>query len=393
MRGLIFLLLLISLNSYGQVKPGFNTVEARDLIALCNSYTYLELYGNDQEIIPEGYLKTYTSPDYGMDNKFQVYVHNKVGIINFRGSTAERISWLENMYAAMIPVEDTIKVNGDLFHYKVGSDTSGAVHAGYVLGLYFLKDDILDQLRNLQKKGISDVIITGHSQGGAIALMTQAFLYNLPKEEGFNNLSIKCYAFANPMIGNHAYSNEFSSTFCAPGLSFTIHNPEDAVPKMPMTYNDSNFMKSQVRTILFDSESFSLKQSFSEGMKVLFDNKLQGLSHRLGRSLNKQIGKELGNIVMPEFKDDINYAHLSNQILISPTEYPLELKDSSILSNDSLMAIYKRDENGIFEEKGLYKKDKWTLQHKPYNYYTAILKDYFNNQYQALEQKYFIRED
>ena len=93
---------------------------------------------------------------------------------------------------------------------------------------------------------------------------------------------------------------------------------------------------------------------------------------------------------MPVFKKDINYTHTSAPIYIPPTVYPLALKDSSILANDSLMRIYKRDANGVFEDKSLYEKDKVILQHKPYNYYTAFLKMYFPSEYGALKEKYFI---
>jgi hypothetical protein len=68
----------------------------------------------------------------------------------------------------------------------------------------------------------------------------------------------------------------------------------------------------------------------------------------------------------------------------------LELKDPSILQNDSLMKIYKRDKNGVFEDKSLYKKPSWSLQHKPYNYYTALLKDHFPEEYLRLDKKYFV---
>ena len=64
--------LISSLNICAQLKSGFVVEECRDMIALCNSYTFLEFYGNDSEIIPEGYKKVYNSEAIGMDNMYQI---------------------------------------------------------------------------------------------------------------------------------------------------------------------------------------------------------------------------------------------------------------------------------------------------------------------------------
>lgn len=375
---------------YGQLTPGFKPQEAKEMIALCNSFTYLELYGSDSEIIPANYTKIYTSPEYGMDNKFQVYQKNNIGIINFRGSTDKKSSWLENMYSAMIPVEEEITIGSRHFPYKVGIDTSGAVHAGYVLALAYLEEDVLSQIKKLNQKGIYNILITGHSQGGAIAQLMRAYLNYLPDSKVSKKNVYKVYAFANPMIGNFEFCKEYNRKFSQPQMSFLMHNPSDFVPQMPMTYNDSTYWQSNVQAALFDKENFSMKQMLMDGAMQTFEHPLKKTSDFFGRKVQKQIGKELGEVKMPKYKNDINFAHTSTPILLPPTEYPLELKDSSILQNEVLMAKYKRDANGIFLEKDLYKKQKSTLQHKPYNYYTSILKVYFPDEYAQLDNKFFV---
>lgn len=387
---LIWLILVSNTTSYAQLKPGFDPQESRELIALCNSFTYLDLYGDDSEILPEGYLKVYTSPAYGMDNLFQVYTHNNTGIINFRGSTANRNSWMENLYASMIPVKDTIRVNKTDFPYQVGTDTLGAVHAGYMLALFYLKDDLLKQIQLLNSKGIYSIIITGHSQGGALAQLTRAYLHYLPESVLSRKNQFKVYAFANPMIGNPAFCNEYSRQFCKPELSFVIHNPDDLVPRMPISYDDSTFWEKQLVTLITERDNFSGNEFAMGGLLLLFKDRVKEIAQRMSLNIQQQLVKELGEIAMPAFKPELNYAHTGNVLLISPTEYPLELKDSSILANDSLMRMYKRDANGVFEDKSLYKSQSWSLQHKPYNYYTAILKDYFPKEYARLEEKYFV---
>ena len=387
---LLFSSVLPYAQASAQLHPGFNPKEAKDLILLCNSFTYLELYGSDSAVIPESCQKIYTSPSYGMDNKFQVYIQNGVGIINFRGSTDKKSSWLENLYSAMIPVEDVIQVDNNKFYYKVGTDTEGAVHAGYILALSHFQEDVLIQLKNLNQKGIYSFIITGHSQGGALAQVLRASLEYLPEEKASKKNTYKVYSFANPMIGNNNFAKEYNKKYAEKEMSFSLHNSEDLVPQMPMSYNDSTYWKESALTILTREENFNKKNMLFEGAIQTFENPIKKLSNVLSKNLNKQLEKDLGNIVMPKFRNDINYSHTGKLILLPPTEYPLELRDSTILKDKGLMATYERNENGEFEDKNLYKKPKKLLQHKPYNYYTSVLKVYYPNEYASLDQKYFV---
>jgi hypothetical protein len=93
-------------------------------------------------------------------------------------------------------------------------------------------------------------------------------------------------------------------------------------------------------------------------------------------------------VVMPPYVDDINYHNLNNRIELTPVVYPKILKDSTILKNDSLMTVYKRGSDGEFLNKELYEKEPWNYQHKPYSYFTSILKSYFPHEYNALRRKY-----
>lgn len=389
---LMLLLMVCSLHSLGQHSSGFDAKEARDLIQICNSFTYLDLYDSDDAIIPKEYTRVYTSPAYGMDNLFQVYVNQSKtkAVLNFRGSTDQKSSWLENMYSSLIPAKDTIFKGETAFLYKCAEDESAAIHAGYMLGLSYCADDVLKQIQNLNKQGIFTIYITGHSQGGALAQMTRAYLHFLPKSKLNPKNAFKVYAFANPMIGNKAFAQEYQRRFADPGYSFLLHNPEDIVPKMPVSYNDSTFWKSNLKTMLFDRENFSFKGSMKEGLLSMMGSNVGKFNNGISANVQGQLVKLLGDFRMPKYRKESNFMHTSNPILLPATQYPLELKDSSILQNDSLMKIYKRDANGVFEEKSVYKKDKVLLQHKPYNYYTALLKMYFTPDYDRLKDKYFV---
>jgi hypothetical protein len=52
-----FLFSIVGLQSYAQLEKGFKKEEARDMIAICNSFTFLELFNSDSLILPQGYKK------------------------------------------------------------------------------------------------------------------------------------------------------------------------------------------------------------------------------------------------------------------------------------------------------------------------------------------------
>lgn len=384
-----FITLFCSQFTFSQLQKGFDPQEAKEMIMVCNSFTYLDLYRDDEEIIPIGYTKTYTSKKVGMDNVFQVYTHGKIGVINFRGSTANKFSWLANMYSELLPIEGKIKVKDISFNYKMGKDTASSIHSGYALALAFLHQDILAQIKKLNNKGIYDIIITGHSQGGALAVLTRAYLnYTSPSELDPKN-NFKVYAFAMPMVGNKAFAEEYNRDFSLPEMSFAIINPEDLVPSMPISYNDSTFIRDNVAALMSDKVDVDKSSFMKEGMILLFQSQFKDIVTKFSSSIKNQLTAEYGEIKTPKAKDGINFAQIGNIIKLPEPEYPLELKDSTILDNIEFLKEHPQNEEGIFEDRSLYKSTGMNLQHKPYNYYTAILRTYFPKEYDRIDPKSF----
>jgi len=375
--------------SIAQFEEGYSKNEVRDMIALCNSFSFLELYKSDAEIIPTGYKKLYTSPVYGMDNKFQIYQKGKMAVINLRGSTAKKISWLENFYSSMIPAKGKITISKKTYDYCFAKDKNAAVHSGYALGMVILSKDIILHIDSLNKKGIYHFIITGHSQGGALAHMLRAYLENYPGNKLSKKNKFKTYAFACPMIGNKEFVDEYKSRYCDNQTSFTIINPKDIIPTFPITYSDGTYVTANdLQTLLFHTDSFSFKKFAFNAAVNFFEKSIARTVDVMGTSVSKEISKNIGTVVMPKPLSKINYVRMTHVIEIEPSVYPKILKDSSILKNDSLMAIYKRDKNGNFLKQDLYEKESMFYQHKPYNYYTSVLKMYFPNDYKNLKRKY-----
>ena len=372
-----------------QLSKGFIPQEALDMIQLCNSFTYIDLYLDDSEIIPRGYTKIYTSPVMGMDNMFQVYTNGNVAVINFRGSTNKKSSWMENINSAIIPAEGTIEIKDDVFNYKFSNDPTAGIHSGYALGLAYLHEELEKQVKVINEKGIYDIILTGHSQGGSLAILTRALFDYLPARRINKSNTFKVYAFAHPMVGNIEFVKEYNQKYTNNDMSYSLINPADMVPMMPLSYNDSTYWKSNLNALLSKDAELDKSHMVKEGLTILMQKRLQGVVDRFGNSVMKQVEKELGDVVMPESKKEINYSQVGNVIHLPPPVYPLELKDSTILEDKAFLKENPRDENGVFENKSVYKKTSVSQNHKPYNYYTAILKVYFPKKYETVEPKLF----
>lgn len=380
-------ILLFGQSSYAQIYRGFDPYEVKDMIQLCNSFTYLDLYNDDEAILPEGYKKEFTSGTFGMDNKYQVYVKEDVAVLNFRGSTDEQLSWMANFKSAMIPAKGRIKIQNDIFDYDLANDTAAAVHSGYVLGLAYLHKSVLMQIKYLNAIGVYDIYITGHSQGGALAELMHAYLDRLPNDVVPDKNQFKTYAFANPMIGNKAFANEYNMKYALKEWSMSIINPADPIPHMPVSYKEESVMSPQGIASLFNGNT-DRKEFMTNMFMQTFEKSATRYVQSMSSRAQDQIAKELGSVEMPEYVNDINYAVTGDRHELPPFEYPVILKDSTILKNDSLLQVLSVDPaTGHFIDKTLYMKEPMFFQHKPHNYYVGILKTYFKEEYDLLEPK------
>lgn len=373
---------------HAQMAAGYNNTEVRDAIALCNSFTFLNVLKDDSEIIPKGYSRTFKSTVTGTDNLFHIYQKEKVGYVVFRGSTANMVSWMQNIASAMIPAKGNMEINNQNYPYCFANDTSAAVHGGYALGIILMSDEILAQINQLNQEGIFDIVLTGHSQGGSLAVMTRAYLENLPKGKLSHENSYKTYAFAAPAVGNVGFAAEYKGRYCTNQSSFSIVNPKDPVPNFPMGFNDNASAGSSLLEMFANRGSVDFKSMMLGELFRYFNDTIASIAGNMGANLTQQISREVGTVIMPPYVKDAVYGQHGNRIEILPTEIPKILINPEILKNDSLMAIYQRDAAGNFTDQTLYKPESQWYQHKPYNYYTSILKMYFPDQFKSLKRLY-----
>ena len=113
---------------------------------------------------------------------------------------------------------------------RLGTDFAAAgvgarFHKGFIAALASVWDPLLAGVEAEQKRAERPLWVTGHSLGGALALLA-AWLFHR------KFLAVhQVYTFGAPMIGNQAATQAFDREF--EGKIFRYVNPTDPVPKLP----------------------------------------------------------------------------------------------------------------------------------------------------------------
>ncbi|MCH5596779.1 alpha/beta hydrolase family protein [Niabella ginsengisoli] len=164
---LFFLILSASINVFAQHKlqPGFNPKEYVSLFSLFYFDSSIP-DSNLRKTTADPYTKLYRSPEVGLKNQWSLYLSkDSVAVISIRGTIGDKVSWLANFYAAMIPAIGSLHLNDSTdFRYKLSSDSMATVHVGWTVSMASMAPDIVSRIKDLYQKGVKDVFIFGHSQ-------------------------------------------------------------------------------------------------------------------------------------------------------------------------------------------------------------------------------------
>ena len=103
-----------------------------------------------------------------------------------------------------------------------------SVHAGFYYSAQSVKDTVVQWVQQLQKQYPAyDVVVTGHSLGGALATLTAVSLHT-------NDITkVRCFSFGSPRVGNAAAAAYISNLL--PDIIRTTHY-KDIVPHNPFTH-------------------------------------------------------------------------------------------------------------------------------------------------------------
>ena len=230
--------------------PGFILAEAQTLLTLA---------GLSEDTVPNspppppptGWQMTFQSPPLGpFENLFQLWQNNDVPgqyAVAIRGTIEETGSIIEDLASLMIPASFQITVDQLTISFQFAAEPAtgvkpAGVHLGFTVGALFLLLDpdhlgtssILGQLAALPAG--SEVYITGHSQGAAVAALVASYLhYPNYLTSALPSLHHKTYVFAQPKPGNDQYSWDFEQAVASQGLGIRVTNPLDWVPQVPLT--------------------------------------------------------------------------------------------------------------------------------------------------------------
>ncbi len=235
MKYYLVLLLFICLSAQAQIEPGFDRDEYIELLKVSQQQT--DTFITKVNLAwPQGIERLYQSERMGLENAWEFWMRDDgVGIISIHGTKPLYWSWMENFYSGMVPATGSWQINNNyLFDYKLSEDSNAYVHAGWLSGLAYLGPDILEKINKYSNEGVTDFIIMGHSQGGAIAFLLNSWLHYLPEGSVAENIRFKTYCSAAPKPGNLYYAYDFEYINYGGWACRVVHS-EDWVPETPFS--------------------------------------------------------------------------------------------------------------------------------------------------------------
>jgi hypothetical protein len=248
------------IDTSGSFAKGFDASEAYSLLELCINANNLGETGYNWQA--DDWTPIYpaaaTEPAEVIgpwDNAWRLWQNRTAPgtyAIVIRGTIEKSPSILEDVVTTSISAEQAvIKAWADgaagpagYIGFKLADAGKSETHLGFTYGLavlMFARDNgILSTLRNRVPAG-SKLLITGHSQGAAIATLTHAFLHYAINDPGDRyglrdrGYSLKSYVFAQPKPGNWQFALDFARIAGSRGTAFTVNNSRDWVPQVPLS--------------------------------------------------------------------------------------------------------------------------------------------------------------
>jgi hypothetical protein len=198
-----------------------------------------------------------------------------------------------------------------------------AVHIGWLLSTAYLSQTIVPKIDSMYKTGVKRFIITGHSQGGAIAYLMTAYLYQLRKEKVIaSDIQFKTYCSAGPKPGNLYFAYDYEHETSG-GWAYNVVNTADWVPETPVTVQTlHDFNKTNLFAV---APELIKKQKFPMNWvgKYVFNRlskpglKAQRVYEKyLGRYISKQVLKQLPTLKIPDYYHSTYFVRTGDCILL-----------------------------------------------------------------------------
>ncbi|HEY8398799.1 MAG TPA: lipase family protein, partial [Flavihumibacter sp.] len=198
-----------------------------------------------------------------------------------------------------------------------------AVHVGWLLSTAYLSRDILPKLDSTYAAGTRNILIVGHSQGGAIGFLITAHLYSLQKSGRLPaDIRFKTYCSAGPKPGNLYFAYDYE-VMTYGGWAFNVVNSADWVPEVPLSIqtvqdfsptNPFTNAKDVIRKLPF-SRRVVLKYVYNKLSKPSIRAQ-RNYQKYLGKHTSKMVAKRLTEYQSPDFYNSNHYVRTGTTIVL-----------------------------------------------------------------------------
>ena len=142
----------------------------------------------------------------------------------------------------------------NLRFWQNNGDFNGQVHSGFTQALLNNWDDLLNTTQSYIGQN-QQILLTGHSLGGALAILTASKLSSLPE---FRNRIEAVYTYGAPRVGDRDFSSQYTLTH------YRFEYGNDPVPSLPsLNYTHTGrryYLPKNEPTIQTDSQGFEAYQ-------------------------------------------------------------------------------------------------------------------------------------
>jgi hypothetical protein len=335
--------LFIFKSTLGQVlRSGFEKSEYAEMLKINNrAHIALDEWNEKKSVAaPEEFNFIYRSPSVAFDNIWDLWVHQSkpIAVIAIRGSIQTEASFLANLYAAMIPAKGELQLDKDFrFKYKLADHPKAAVQVGWFVAMAYLSKTIQSKIDSCYKSGIKDFMLTGHSQGGGITYMLNAYLRNLQLDNKLpQDIQFKAYCSAGPKPGNLFFAYDYEK-LNGGGWAYNVVNSADWVPDVPFSIqtvddftavNPFRHAKAMIRKQKFPA-NVALKRVYKQLSKP--SKKAQkNYQKYLGRIVSRAVKKQIPNFEAPPYFESNYYVRTGNIIVLQPDEEYFKLYNNDI---------------------------------------------------------------
>ena len=317
---------LLSFAAFAQhLKPTIERKEISNSLHLAQDIQ--KPYSSDSLYLLTQYKNVYRSPEMGLTNQWALYFNeeNQIAELVIRGSVNRGISWLANYYAAMVPANGTFYLTPDQpVTYQFSADEKASVHAGWAIASVYLLQDIKPKIDSLYQANHKEIIISGHSQGGVIAYLITAQLYQWQKDNILpQDIRFKTYTLAAPKPGNLYFAYQYEKEMNQ--WSYSVVNTQDWVPEVPPTtqrfqdftpvspFSQENINKG-IKKISWPKRWFA--RAIFNRVNNPTEKSVKRYAKLLGPFLFKQIQKTLPDLQEPIYRQESNYNRCGNPIVL-----------------------------------------------------------------------------